>query len=263
LRPARYEFGIGFASEGTVYSEGFRIIEYPHVRPQRLFRDSGMYLQAVPITVPRSLVVAYVSGVSDAAAQALVQLGVQLTLVSPAELPLLDLGKYTTVVIGPRAYEVSPELRAYNPRLMDWVRGGGTLVVQYGQFEMAQPGMMPFPIGFTRPAARVTLEDAPVKVLDARSRLLTWPNRITEADWAEWVQERGLYMPSEIDPRYRTPLAMNDPGEPENRGAILDATVGKGRYLYTSLSLFRQIPGGVPGGVRLLVNMLSAGLPVR
>ena len=260
LPPRRYEFGIGFLSEGTVYSEGFRTIEYPHIRPQRLFRDSGMYLQSVPIVVPQSLMVAYVAGVSDASAQALTQVGVRVVTVTPAELPSLDLARFTTVVIGPRAYDAHPELRAFNGRLMEWVRAGGTMVVQYGQFEMAMPGMMPFPIAFTRPAARVTIEHAPVRIVDPRSKLLIWPNRITDADWAEWVQERAIYMPTEIDAQYRTPIAMNDPGEPENRGAILDATVGKGRYVYTSLSLFRQIPAGIPGGVRLLVNMLSAGI---
>ncbi|MDH5235266.1 MAG: LmbE family protein, partial [Gemmatimonadota bacterium] len=128
------------------------------------------------------------------------------------------------------------------------------------QYEMAGPGMMPYPVTFGRPAARVTIEEAPIQVLDPRARILTWPNRITMADWEGWVQERGLYMPGEIDPRYGTPLEMHDPDEPENRGAILTATVGRGRYVYTSLSLFRQVPGGVPGGVRLLVNLLSAGL---
>lgn len=264
LPEGRHEFGVGAVSEGTLYAAGFRTIEHPHIRPQRLYRSAGMYLQAVRVTVPRNLVVAYVAGVSDAVAPALRQLDVPVTVVAPEELPLLDLTRYTTVVIGPRAYETSAELRAFNPRLLAWVRDGGTLVVQYGQFEMAEPGMMPFPIGFTRPAARVTLEDAPVRVLDPRATILNAPNAIGESDWSAWVQERGLYMPSEIDPRYRTPLAMQDPGEPENRGAILEATVGRGRYVYTSLSLFRQVPAGVPGAARLLVNLISAGVtPLR
>ncbi|HVH38520.1 MAG TPA: PIG-L family deacetylase [Gemmatimonadaceae bacterium] len=259
LPAGRFEFGVGFESEGTVFAEGFRTIEYPHIRPQRLYRSSAMYLESVPVVVPKGLNVVYVTGVSDASAQSLRQLGVMASAVTPEQLPLLDLTQFTTIVIGPRAYEASPSLRTMNPRLMDWMRAGGTLVVQYGQFEMAEPGMMPFPITFRRPAARVTIENAPVRVLDPQSRLLNWPNRIGERDWANWVQERAVYMPTVIDERYRTPLAMNDPGEPENRGAILEATVGKGRYIYTSLSLFRQIPGGIPGGVRLLVNMISAG----
>ena len=263
LPAGRHEFGIGAESEGTVYTEGFREIDYSHIRPIRLYHSSAMYLQSVPVTVPRDLVVAYVTGVSDAIAPALRQLEIRTTVVTPEELPLLDLARYTTVVIGPRAYATQPELVDYNPRLLEWVRNGGTLVVQYGQYEMATSGLMPFPVGFTRPAARVTIEEAPANVLDPASKLLTWPNRLTAADWGDWVQERGLYMPSEIDPGYRTPLEMHDPGEPENRGAILDATVGKGRYVYTSLSIFRQVPAGVPGSVRLLVNLLSAGLTQR
>jgi LmbE family N-acetylglucosaminyl deacetylase len=260
LPAGRHEFGIGAESEGTLYTEGISLIEYPHIRPQRLYRSSAMYLQAVPVTVPRGLVVAYVTGVSDAIGPAIRQLDIPVTVVTAEELPLLDLARYTTVVIGPRAYDAFPELRSFNPRLLDWVRGGGTLVVQYGQFEMAEPGVMPYPIRHTRPAARVSLEEAPVRVLDPAARVLTWPNRIGADDWAQWVQERGLYMPSEIDPRYATPVALNDPGEPENRGAILTAPLGKGRYVYTTFSLFRQVPGGVPGSVRLLVNLLSAGL---
>jgi hypothetical protein len=109
----------------------------------------------------------------------------------------------------------------------------------------------------------VTLEGAPVRILDAQSKLLRWPNRITDADWADWVQERALYMPSTIDSLYRTPIAMNDPDEPEQRGAILDLPLGRGRYVYTSLSLFRQLPAGVPGSARLFVNLLSAGIPAE
>ena len=261
LAAGRHDFGIGAESDGVVFVEGFSTIEYPHIRPQRMYRQSAAYLLAVPVNVPQALRVAYVRGVSDAVAPILTQLDIPVTTLDAAQLPLLDLSQYTTVVIGPRAYETSAELRAANPRLFEWVRNGGTLVVQYGQFEMAQPGMMPFPVQYTRPAARVTREDAAVRILDAQSRLLRWPNRLTDADWNDWVQERALYMPSTMDSRYRTPLAMQDPDEPEQRGAILDLPMGRGRYVYTTLSLFRQLPGGVPGGARLFVNLISSGLP--
>lgn len=261
LAAGRHEFGVAAESEGTVFVEGFSTVEYPHIRPQRMYRQSAAYLQAVPVNVPRTLRVAYVVGVSDAISPILSQLEIPLTVIDPSQVSFLDLSSYSTVVIGPRAYETSEELRAANPRLFEWVRSGGTLLVQYGQFEMAEPGMMPRPVQFTRPAARVTLERAPVRVLNAQSKLLRWPNRITDEDWADWVQERALYMPSTIDSLYRTPIAMNDPDEPEQRGAILDLPLGRGRYVYTSLSLFRQLPAGVPGSARLLVNLLSAGIP--
>ena len=261
LAAGKHDFGVGVESEGTMFIEGFSTIEYPHIRPIRLYRQSSAYLLAVPVNVPRALRVAYITGVSDAISPVLSQLQIPTTTLTADQLPYLDLSLYTTLVIGPRAYETSADLRAANPRLFEWVRNGGTLVVQYGQFEMQLPGMMPQPIAFSRPAARVTMENAAVRVLDANSRLLRWPNRIGATDWAEWVQERALYMPSVIDPAYRTPLSLNDPDEPEQRGAILDLPMGKGRYIYTSLSLFRQIPGGVPGGTRVLVNLMSAGLP--
>ena len=138
------------------------------------------------------------------------------------------------------------------------------MLVQYGQQEMARPGLMPYPVSFARSAQRVTLEEAPVTVRDPKAQLLNWPNRIGERDWADWVQERALYMPSVIDKQYAAPLEMHDPGEPENTGAILTTRYGKGTYVYTTLSLFRQFPAGVPGSARLFVNLLSAGrAPVR
>jgi len=259
LAEGRYEFGVVAEGEMGRYAEGFRTIEYSHINPIRLYRSSGVWLQAANVTVPAGLTVAYVQGVGDLSAAGLRQLGIPLTVLTPQELPLLDLTRFTTVIVGPRAYQASPELRAQNRRLLDFVKDGGTMLVQYGQQEMTRPGLMPFPVGMGRSVQRVTLEDAPVTVLDAKAGVLTWPNRISEADWADWVQERSLYMPGEIDSRYETPLEMHDPGEPQNRGAILTTRYGKGTYVYTTLSLFRQFPAGVPGSARLFVNLLSQG----
>ena len=123
---------------------------------------------------------------------------------------------------------------------------------------MAQPGLMPFPVTYSRPADRVTVESAPVKVLDPSSPLLASPNRITSADFAGWIQDRTLYMPRTFDAHYAAPLETHDPGEPENAGALLVAPVGQGTYVYTTLAFFRQLPNGVPGAARLFVNLLSA-----
>jgi hypothetical protein len=259
LAEGRYQFGVIAEGEMGRYAEGFRTIEYSHIHPIRLYRTSGLWLQAVTITVPAGLQTVYVQGVGDLSAAGLRQLGVPVTVVTPQELPLVDLTRVTTVIVGPRAYQASPELRAYNPRLLQFVRDGGTMLVQYGQQEMARPGMMPYPVSFTRSAQRVTLEEAPVTVRDPKAQVLNWPNRIDERDWADWVQERSLYMPSVIDKQYAAPLEMHDPGEPENTGAILTTRYGKGTYVYTTLSLFRQFPAGVPGSARLFVNLLSAG----
>jgi hypothetical protein len=122
---------------------------------------------------------------------------------------------------------------------------------------MAHPGMMPYPIGLTSPAARVTDEASPITVLAPNDPLLLTPNRITEADWRGWVQDRALYMPSIIDPHYQTVIATNDPGEPPNPGGVLRVAVGRGSYIYTTLAFFRQLPAGIPGAARLFVNLLG------
>jgi hypothetical protein len=159
--------------------------------------------------------------------------------------------------VGPRAYQASRELIDNNQYLLAFAKNGGTLVVQYGQYEMTRPGPMPYPITIARPHDRVTDENAPVTVLDPSSRAFAAPNRITQADYEGWVQERSLYMPRTFDVRYHPLLAMNDPGEPPNKGAILLAPYGKGLYVYTTLAFFRQLPVGVSGGTRLFVNLLA------
>ena len=260
LKAGRYQFGVVAVTPEGRYGEGFRTIEYAHIRPIRLYRSSAIYLQAVDIAVPAALSVAYVQGVGDASATYLRQLDIPVTMVQAAELPLLDLSRFSTVVVGPRAYEAHRELEVYNARLLDFAKKGGTVVVQYGQTEMTRPGVLPYPITLARPARRVTEEDAPVTVVDPKSSLLSSPNKIADSDWARWVQERAVYMPSTIDPHWATPLEMHDPGEPPNNGALLVAPLGKGMYVYTTLALFRQLPAGVPGGPRIFVNLLSAGL---
>ena len=245
-------------SEGKRYTGGYTLVEYDHIRPQRLYHEARIELSAVDVQIAAGLRVAYIPGVGDNVAPMLAQLGIPLTVIEPAKLANADLSSFTTVVVGPRAYESSPALVAANPKLLDFARQGHTLVVQYGQFEMANPGMMPYPISIVRPGDRVTEEDAAVRITDSSSPILSSPNRIGVADWAGWVQERTLYMPRTHDERYRTVISMNDTGEPPNDGAILVAPLGKGTYVYTTLALFRQLPAGVPGGARLFANLLSA-----
>lgn len=259
LAPGAHALRATAESGGARFTTGYVLIDYDHIRPQRLYRDAAIAIRAVEVRVPRGLRVAYVAGVGDNAAPALQALGVDLTVLEPARLATADLSRFTSVVVGPRAYEAVPELRAANARLLEWVRAGGTMVVQYGQGEMQAPGVMPYPITLDRRAQRVSIEEAPVAVVDAASPLLAAPNRITAADFAGWVQDRTLYMPKTFDPRYAAPLETHDPGEPANRGAILAAPYGRGTYVYTTLAFFRQLPNGVPGAARLFVNLMSAG----
>ncbi|MEX2178733.1 MAG: PIG-L family deacetylase, partial [Gemmatimonadaceae bacterium] len=249
-------------SNGERFDAGSDLIDYDHIRRQRVYRPATTTITAVDVRVPATLRVAYVPGVSDNVAPMLAQLGVSVTVIPAAGIARADLSPFTTVVIGPRAYDANPELVNANPRLFDFARAGGTLVVQYGQYEMTRPGYTPYPITMARPHNRVTHEDAPVTLLDGDAAVLRAPNRITRADFAGWVQERSLYMPRTFDERYRPVLEMSDPGEQPHRGAVLVAPLGRGTYVYTSLAFFRQLPAGVPGAARLFVNLLGAGQPV-
>jgi LmbE family N-acetylglucosaminyl deacetylase len=259
MAPGRDSLAVVVESGGETFTTGYRLVDYEHIRPLRLYRPAVLAVQAVDVRVPAGLTVGYIAGVGDNVAPALEQLGVAVTTIDPAQIGTVDLSRFRTVVVGPRAYDAHPALVQYNPRLMEWVRGGGTLVVQYGQYEMLRPGMTPFPFTIRRPHTRVTDEAAPVTVLRPDHPLLNAPNRITAADFDGWVQERALYMPATFDAAYTPLLAMNDPGEEPNQGAILVARYGRGTYVYTSLAFFRQLPAGVPGAARLFVNLLNAG----
>ncbi len=241
-----------------IYSLGFVPIEFEHIPPLQYYRPSDVQLQAVNASYG-DLRIGYITGVGDNVMPMLEELGLPVTELDPATLPQLNLSKFSAIVVGPRAYEASPALVANNPVLMNYVRNGGTMVTQYGQLRYTEPGILPYPVTLARPVAdRVTDEDAPVRVLDPSSRLLLSPNRITDSDFANWVQERASYMPRTFDAAYHPLFSMNDPGEPPNAAAVLVASLGKGTYVYTTLSFFRQLPAGNPGAARLFINLLSA-----
>jgi LmbE family N-acetylglucosaminyl deacetylase len=244
-------------AKGSTFRSGYVPIEYPHINPQRIYRPSTMTITAADVVLPAGINVAYVPGVGDNVAPILQQLGVPLTIVDPDDIPQTDLRRFTAIVVGPRAYQASQTLIDNNEYLLSYVRNGGRLVVQYGQAEMQRPGIMPYPVTLKQPAERVTDENAPVTLTDPASPLLLSPNKITQADFAGWVQERSTYMPSTFDSHYRTVLSMNDPGEQPNKAAILAASYGRGTYIYVPLALFRQLPAGVPGGARIFANLLG------
>ncbi len=243
---------------GAAYDSGYVLVSYDHIRPQRMYRAAETMLRAVDVTIPPRTTVAYIPGVGDNVVEPLRQLGLTVTVVEPAALATTDLAKFSAIVVGPRAYEASEVLVAQNPRIQSFARAGGTVVVQYGQYEMMRPGMLPYPITIVRPADRVTIEEAAVTMLAPASPLLLYPNRIVGTDFTGWVQERTTYMPREFDAQWTPLLAMNDPGESTNRGALLVAPLGKGMYVYVTLALFRQLPAAVPGAARLIVNMIAA-----
>jgi LmbE family N-acetylglucosaminyl deacetylase len=246
------------SSGGQTFNSGYTAIEYDHIRTQRLYRPSKLGIEAVDLKLPSRAQVAYIAGVGDNVAPALEQLGVAVVNLDPSLLSRIDLSRFSAVVVGSRAYEANPGLVANNASLLDYVRNGGTAVVQYGQTEMQRPGMLPYPITLAQPADRVTVETAPVRITDPGATVLNAPNKISEKDFTGWQQDLSLYMPRTFDPRYATMLEVNDPGEPPNKGGILVAPYGKGTYVYTTLAFFRQLPNGVPGAARLFINLLAA-----
>jgi hypothetical protein len=250
-------------SNGRRYASGYTAIEYDHIRPQRLYRDASVAIEAVDLKVPPDAVVAYIQGVGDNSAPMLQQLGLRVTTLNPGDIPKTDLSRFNAIVVGTRAYESNDALVANNPALLEYVKQGGTMVVQYGQYEMTRPGMMPYPITLARPADRVTDEASAVRILDPKARVLTYPNAITEADFAGWIQDRSLYMPRTHAGGYAGVVSTNDPGESPNDGGILVAKYGAGTYVYTTLAFFRQLPNGVPGAARLFVNLLAAKGPEK
>ena len=219
-------------------------------------------LHAFDINVPPHLRVGYISAEGEPIPDALRRLGIDVELLDTTALAFGDLSKYNAIVVGVRAYELRPELAGANQRLLNYVSNGGTLVVQYNRdyiWDKLQPA--PYPAKIGSPTPRITDETSPVKFLKPDDPLLNKPNKITEADFQGWVQERGLYFWSKFDDRYTPLLAMNDPGEKDLNGALVYTRYGKGTYIYTGLAFFRELPEGVPGAYRLFVNLISASKP--
>jgi LmbE family N-acetylglucosaminyl deacetylase len=234
-------------------------IEYTHIPAQRLFNDIGARIVRADVK-RRGNHVGYIMGSGDEIPNVLRQVGYEVTLLSDADLDRGDFKAYDAIVAGIRAYNTRKRLTEAHEKLMQYVENGGTYVVQYNtqnnQGEMVVPGAGPFPFKISRD--RVTVEDAPVTILDPAHPLLTTPNRISAIDFNHWIQERGLYFPNEWDERYTPLFSTADPGEPEKRGGQLVAKHGKGWYVYTAYAWWRQLPAGVPGAIRAFVNLVSA-----
>jgi hypothetical protein len=244
---------------GKQYAEGFKIISRPDLDSYYAYRPATQNVQAVDVKLPQQLKVGYIMGAGDEISSVLKSVGLNVSLISPQELASGDLSRYDTIVVGIRAYDVRTDVREQNRRLLDYVNRGGTLIVQYNQTTGAfnQGHYTPYPA--TASNARVTVEEAPVEVLAPEERVFSWPNKIVAKDFDGWVQERGLYFMSQWDPQFKPLLSCHDPGEQPQNGGLLMAHYGKGVYIYSGYAFFRQLPAGVPGAIRLFVNLVSAG----
>ena len=243
--------------------EAITVINYPHIHAQTVFSKAATPVVRADIRVLAKRV-GYIMGSGDLVPEALRQLGLEVDLLTPEAVAHADLSRYDAIVAGVRAYNVRPDLRANRERLLKYVENGGTYIVQYNVLEPAflagdnstvdNMGPYPFKIG----RERVAEETAPVRLLKPDHPLLNAPNKITAADFEGWIQERGLYFATQWDPRYETLFSSNDTGEKPLEGGTLVAKYGKGTFVFTSYSWFRELPAGVPGAFRIFANLLSA-----
>jgi len=249
---------------GLDFDRSIDTIDYPHIPPQTLFAAASSPAVRTDVkTLAHS--VGYVMGAGDDVPEALRQIGISTTLLTADDLARSDLSRFDAIVTGVRAWNTRPDLRANIQRLYDYAAAGGTVVVQYnvleGGFFGGDPKLLervgPYPIEIGRD--RVTVEDAPVQFPNPGLTILKVPNEITERDFDGWVQERGLYFASKWDKRYEPVLECHDPGEKPLDGGTLFARVGKGAYIFTAYSWFRELPAGVPGAYRVFANFVSAG----
>lgn len=245
---------------GKKYSEGYTLVTREDLGAAYYYQPAMQRISVVNVKVPKDLKVGYIMGAGDEIPTVLQQIGMDVTLIPAEKLSSEDLSRYQTIVLGIRVYDTQKDVIANNQRLLDFVQAGGRLVVQYNTLNAATGDFntekfTPYPATLSR--ARVSVEEAPVTILDPANPIFHSPNEITQKDFGGWVQERGLYIMSQWDANFTPLLESHDPGEGQQKGGLLVAHYGKGTYIYTGYAFFRQLPAGVPGAVRLFVNLVS------
>ncbi|HEY7354025.1 MAG TPA: PIG-L family deacetylase [Terriglobales bacterium] len=247
------------SSQGKQYSESYTLVTRQDLGSFYYFQPALQHISLVDVKVPHDLKVGYIMGAGDDIPGVLQEIGMNVTLLPADKLPTEDLTQYGTIVLGVRAYDTQKALVDNNKKLLNYVSNGGTLIVQnnnsVGDFDSNH--LTPYPAELSR--ERVSVEDAPVQILAPDSPIFHRPNEITQKDFDGWVQERGLYFMSSWDGHFQPLLSCHDPNEPDQKGGLLVAKYGKGTYIYTGYAFFRQLPAGVPGAIRLFVNLVSAG----
>lgn len=228
-------------------------VAYPHMQTHRIYRQAIAEVKVFDLKVA-PVKVGYLTGSGDQVPEAIRQMGLAVELLDEKQMSSGDLSTFDVIVVGIRASEVRPTFAANNQRLLEYARGGGMVIMQYQRPVYAQQGLPPFQ---AQMGPRVANENAPVRILVPEHPIFNFPNKITDADFAGWIQERNLYNFSTMNEKYTGLLESHDTGEPENKGGLVIADVGKGKYVYCSYSFFRQLPAGVSGAYRLFANLLS------
>jgi LmbE family N-acetylglucosaminyl deacetylase len=259
LHEGTYEVTARAEYNGKQYSEGFKIISRPDLDSYYAYHPAAQNVQAVDVKLPPALKLGCITGAGDEIPTVLSSVGLNVSLITPQELAGGDLSRYDTIVVGIRAYDVRTDVREQNRRLLDYVNRGGTLIVQYNQSVgiFNEGHYTPYPATLSN--ARVSVEEMPVEILAPQDPIFSYPNHITAKDFDGWVQERGLYFMGQWDEHFQPLLSSSDPGESPQKGGMLMAHYGKGLYIYSAYAFSRQLPAGVPGAIRLFVNLVSAG----
>ncbi|HJZ98266.1 MAG TPA: PIG-L family deacetylase [Candidatus Solibacter sp.] len=256
--PGEYTVRAVATSGANRFTNGYQEIEYPHIQRRQIMKPAEAALKVIDVKTAPGLSVGYVVGVGDQVSAAIEQLGAKVSYIDADELERGDLSKHDVIVTGVRAYEKRADLRAFNRRLIEFVERGGTLIVQYNKTGFNRTEFAPYPAQVS--GNRVSDESVPVKVLTPSHPIFSFPNDLGQQAWANWVQERGLYFLGEKDPKYVDLVSMTDsfkdnPGE--KLGALVEGRVGKGRWIYVGLGLWRQLPAGTDGAYQILANLLS------
>ena len=250
-------------ADGRQYREGYELIEPRDLEARYLYRPSVAKVRGVDVQVVPNLKVGYVMGIGDQVPLGLQQLGAQVTLLGERELASADLSVYDAIMTGTRAYLVRDDLKTHNKRLLDYANNGGNLIVLYNTAELVPNQFAPFPGTLLGSAEEVSEEDSPVTILSPAQQSFNWPNKITLADFNDWVEQRGSKFWSTWDPAYSTMISTFDRGQAPQSGGWLTAKYGKGNYTYFAYALHRQLPYGVPGAYRITANLLALGKAPR
>ncbi|MGC2465786.1 MAG: PIG-L family deacetylase [Candidatus Acidiferrum sp.] len=242
--------------EGKEYREGYHTVGYSGLRPYNLYRPAAYHTTGTDVKIPAGLNVGYITGTGDDVPATLEMLGIHVHFVSPQDIASGDLSKYDVIVMGVRAYAARPELRTQNGRLLEYVKNGGVIIVQYETMEYSR-GYGPYPYTLTNDAEKVVDENSAVEILRPENPVFNWPNKITTNDFKGWIEERGHDFMKEWDPHYEALLETHDPNQDPQKGGLLFARYGKGVYVYSAFAFYRQLPEGIPGSFRIFANLVS------
>jgi hypothetical protein len=254
----KYEIQAVAEYQGKTYNEGYRMVGYPGIRPYPSYRASTYEAVGVDVKTAPGLRVGFLPGTGDDVPRALEDLGAHLQILSGSDIESGDLSSFNAIVLGVRAYAVRPDLRASNHRLLDYVKNGGVLIVQYN-LQNFDRNYGPYPFKIGNDPQKVVDEDSKVVLLDPANAAFAWPNKINVNDFKGWSEERGHGFMESWDPQYKALVETHDPGQDPQSGGLLVARYGKGVYVYDAFALYRQLPSGVPGAYRLLANLVSLG----